>query len=155
MWSGWEQVQQVGSIEWCARTCQSFSSLVESSTRTFEEWSRNPAVQMRHRWMLTPLAKAKATGCFVCGRPGHAAKDCKLNQGKGKGQGKGKSKSTTTDKNSPAKFEGECRHSGKKGHKWADCRKRLAEAKDKKVHAVDGAPSTATVAAVEDTGRDR
>ena len=41
--------------------------------------------------------------------------------------------------------------SGKKGHKWADCRKRLAEAKDKKVHAV-GAPSSATVSAVEDTG---
>ena len=33
----------------------------------------------------------------------------------------------------------------------AGCRKRLAEAKDKKVHAVDGAPSTATVAAVEET----
>ena len=38
-----------------------------------------------------------------------------------------------------------------KGHKWVDCRKRLAEAKDKKVHAVDGTPSIATVAAVEDT----
>ena len=60
-----------------------------------------------------------------------------------------------TDKNSPTKFEGECRHFGKKGHKWADRRKRLAEAKDKKVHAVDGAPgvpSTATVEAVDDTG---
>ena len=44
-----------------------------------------------------------------------------------------------------------CRHRDKKGHKWADFRKRLAEAKDKKVHAVYGAPSTATVAAVEDT----
>ena len=54
-----------------------------------------------------------------------------------------------SDKNSPAKSEGECRHCGKKGHKWADCQKRLAEAKDVKVHAVDGAPSTAPV---EDTG---
>ena len=79
------------------------------------------------------------------------AKDCKFNQAKGKGQGKGKTKNTSTDKNTPAKFEGECRHCGKKGHKWADCRKRLAEAKGKKVHAVDGAPSTATVAAVEET----
>ena len=67
------------------------------------------------------------------------------------GQGKEKAKSTSTDKNTPAKFESECRHCGKKGHKWADCGKRLAEAKDKKVHAVDGAQSTATVAAVEDT----
>ena len=60
-------------------------------------------------------------------------------------------KSTSTHKNTPAKFEGECRCCGKKDHKWADCRMRLAEAKDKKVHAFDGAPSTATVAAVEDT----
>ena len=41
-----------------------------------------------------------------------------------------------------------------KNHKLTNYWKRLAEAKDKKVHAVgtDGAPSTATVAAVEDTG---
>ena len=95
--------------------------------------------------------KGNGKGWFVCGRPGHAAKDCKFDQGKGKGQSKGKTK-TTTDKNSPAKFEGECRHCGKKSHKWADCRKRLAVAKDKKVHAVDGAPLSATVKAVEDTG---
>ena len=63
-------------------------------------------------------------------------------------QRKGKTENTT-DKNSPAKFEGECRHDVEKGHKSANCRKRLADAKDKKVHAVDGAPSTATVAAVE------
>ena len=60
------------------------------------------------------VGKGKGKGCFVCGRPSHAAKDCKLNQGKGKGQSKGKSKSTTTDKNSPAKFEGECRFCGKR-----------------------------------------
>ena len=80
----------------------------------------------------------------------------KLNQAKGKtqgkGKGKGKAKNAQPDKNTPAKFEGECRHCGKKGHKWADCGKRLAEAKDKKVHAVDGAPSTAKVATVADTG---
>ena len=52
------------------------------------------------------VGKGKGKGCFVCGRPGHAAKDCKLNQGEGKGQPKGKAKSTT-DKNSPAKFEGD------------------------------------------------
>ena len=92
------------------------------------------------------VGEGNGKGCFVCARPGHAAKDCKFNQAKGKGQSKGMTK-TTTDKNSPAKFEGERRHCGKKGHKWADCRKRLAEAKDKKVHAVDGAPSSATVAA--------
>ena len=62
-------------------------------------------------------------------------------QGKGKGQTKGNAKSTT-DKNSPPKFEGECRHCGKGGHKWASCRKRLVESQDNKVHALDGAPST-------------
>ena len=61
MWSGWRQVQQVGSIEWCARTRQSFFRLVESSTRT--EWSRNPAAQVRHRWMSTPLAKERDASC--------------------------------------------------------------------------------------------
>ena len=97
------------------------------------------------------VGKGKGKGCFVCGRPGHAAKDCKFNQAKGKAQGKGKAKNAQPDKNTPAKFEGECRHCGKKSHKWADCRKRLAEPKAKKVHAVGEAPSTATVAAVEET----
>ena len=64
------------------------------------------------------IGKGKGKGCFVCGHPSHAAKDCKLNQGKGKGHSKGKN---TTDKNSPANFEGECRHCGTKAHKWADC----------------------------------
>ena len=98
--------------------------------------------------------KGKTKGCFVCARPGHAAKDIRHNQREGKGQANGKGKGAP-DKNSPAKFEGECRHCGKKGHKWADCRKRLAEAKNKKVHAVrtKEAPSTATLAAVEDADR--
>ena len=97
------------------------------------------------------VGKGKGKGCFVCGRPSHAAKDCKFNQAQGKVQGMGKTKNAQPDKNTPAKFEGECRHCGKKGHKWAECRKCLAEVKDKKVHAVDGTPSTATVAAVEET----
>ena len=100
----------MGSIEWCARTCQVFLSLAESSTRMVEEWSRNPAVRVRRRWTLMVLGKAKDMGCFVCVRHGHAAKDCKFNQAKGKGQGKGKTKSTSTGKNTPAKLEGECRH---------------------------------------------
>ena len=134
---------QIGSSS--GRKCQSFSSLAESSTRMVEEWSRNPPMD------VDGVGKGKGKGCFVCGRPSHAAKDCKFNQAKGKGQSKGKTQSTTTDKNSPAKFEGECRHSGKQRHKWTDCSKRLAEAKDKRVHAVDGAPLSATVAAVEET----
>ena len=97
------------------------------------------------------VGNGKGKGCFVCGRPGHAAKDCKLNQGQGQGPDQGERQRFTTDENIPAKFEGECRHCGKKGHTWADCQKRLAEAKDNKVHAVDGTPSTATVAAVEET----
>ena len=97
------------------------------------------------------VGKGKGKGCFVCGRPGHAARYCQFNQAKGKAQGKGKAKNAQPDKNTPAKFEGDCRHCGKKGHKWADCRKRLAEAKDKNVHDVGEAASTATVAAVEET----
>ena len=34
------------SIEWCDRTCQSFSSSPGSSTRMVEVWSRNPAVRV-------------------------------------------------------------------------------------------------------------
>ena len=48
------------------------------------------------------VGKGKRKESFVCGRPDHAAKDC------------------STDKNTPAKFEGECRHCSKKVHKWAD-----------------------------------
>ena len=95
--------------------------------------------------------KGKGKGCFVCGRPGRAAKQCKLNHATGKAQCKGKSKNTPLDKNTPAKFEGECRHCGKRSHKRAECRKLLAEVNDKKVHAVGEAPSTATVAAVKET----
>ena len=64
---------------------------------------------------------------------------------------KPRARAKAKDKNTLAKFEGECRHCGKKGHKWADCWKRLAEAKDKKVPAVDGERPTATVAAMKDT----
>ena len=60
------------------------------------------------------VGKGKGKGCFMCGRPGHAAKDCNFNQATDKGQGKGMTKSTSTDKNTPAKFAGECRHCGKK-----------------------------------------
>ena len=119
MWSDWQQVRQTATVVQCARTCQRFFSLAESSTRMVEEWSRNPAVRTRRRWTLMVLAKARRKGCFVCGRPGHAAKDCKFNQAKGKGQGKGKTKSTSTEKNTPAKIVGERRFCGKKGHKWA------------------------------------
>ena len=31
------------------------------------------------------VGKGKGKGCFVCGRPGHAAKDCKFNEAKGNG----------------------------------------------------------------------
>ena len=56
------------------------------------------------------VGKGKGKGCFVCGRPGHAAKDYKFNQAKGKA----KARNTPPDKNTPAKCEGECRHCGKK-----------------------------------------
>ena len=103
-----------------------------------EEWSRKPDVD--------GVGKGKGKGCFVCGRPGHAAKDCKFNQAKGKKpRARASQRVPRLTRTVPAKFEGECRPCGKNGHKWA-------EAKDKKVHAVGGAPSTATVAAVEDTG---
>ena len=49
LWQPWlRQVQQVRSIERRA-------SLAESSTRMVQKWSLNPAVQMRHRWMVTPV----------------------------------------------------------------------------------------------------
>ena len=57
----------------------------------------------------TPMdvdAVGKGKG-IVCGRPSHAAKNCKFNQAIGKAQGKGKAKNAPLDKNSPAKFEGQ------------------------------------------------
>ena len=87
------------------------------------------------------LANAREKGFFMCGRPGHAAKDYKFNQTKGKGQGKEKAKSTSTDKNTPAKFEGVARK----------VTVGQTEAKDKKVHSVGETPSTSTAAALEET----
>ena len=39
LWSDWQQVQQVESIDWCASSCQSFFSLAESSKRMVVKWS--------------------------------------------------------------------------------------------------------------------
>ena len=146
MGSDWQQAQRTERAEWCARVSPFRPDLRQ-------RWARSRV--RTQQFSPTPMdddaaGKGKGKGCFVCGRPGHVAKDW-LNQCKGRAKGKEGARLTRK----PAKFEGACRHCGKKGHKWADCRKRLAEAKDmKKVHAVgtDGTPSTATVAAVEDTG---
>ena len=124
MWSDW-QLDRLAGVEWCDRTCQSFSNLA------VEESNSASATPMD----VDAVGKGKGKGCFVCGRPGHAAKESKFNQPKGKAQGKGTAKNAQPDKNTPAKFEGDCR---KCGYKWADCRKRLAGAKDKKVRAVGG-----------------
>ena len=59
MWSDWQQVQQMATIVQCARTCKSFFSLAEASTRMVEEWCRNPAVRTRRRWTLMVVAKAR------------------------------------------------------------------------------------------------
>ena len=34
------------------------------------------------------VSNGKGEGCFVCGRPGHAAKDCKFNQAKARAKAK-------------------------------------------------------------------
>ena len=105
------------SIEWCARTCQSFLQFGRISDKDGRGVESEPNSASTTPMDFDAVVKCKGKGCFVCGRPGHEVKDCKLNQGKGEGQPEqGKAKSTT-DKNSLAKFEGECRHSGKKGHK--------------------------------------
>ena len=67
-----------------ARTCQNVFSLARSSTRVESEPSNANATPMD----VDGVGKGKGKGCFVCGRPDHAAKDCNFNQAKGKGQGK-------------------------------------------------------------------
>ena len=125
-----------------------FGRVIDKDRRKVESESNSASATLMD---VDAVGKGKGKGCFVCGRPGHAAKYCKFNQAKGNAQGKGKAKNAQPDKNTPAKFEGESRHRGKKGHKWAECQKRLAEAKNKNVHAVGEAPSTATESAVEET----
>ena len=109
-------------------------------------------MQVQRRWMLLQSARARARerDASCADVPATQRKTASSLRPRGKAQDKGKAKNAPPDKNTPAKFEGECCRCGKKGHKWAECRKRLAEVKEKKVHAVDGTPSTATVAAVED-----
>ena len=41
------------------------------------------------------VGKGKGKGCFVCGRPGHAAKDCKFKP-RARGQSKGKQRAPLT-----------------------------------------------------------
>ena len=114
-----------GTIEWCARRCQSFLSFAESSTRMVEEWSRNPAMRTRRRWTLMVLAKAKERDAPCADVP----EDCKV---------KGVPRLTRTVQPS---LKASVATVARKV-KWADCWKRLAEAKDKKVHAIDGVEDT-------------
>ena len=152
MWSDWQLDKLAVRIGWFDRTCQEFlqfGRVFDKDGRGVESESNNAASATQMD--VDAVGKGKGKGRFVCGRPGHAAKECKFNQAKGKAQSKSKAKNAQPDKNTPAKFGSECRHCSKKGHKWADCQKRLAEAKDKKVRAVGEAPSAATVAAVGET----
>ena len=75
------------------------------------------------------VGKGKGKECFVCGRPGHEAQDCRARV-----KERWRARLTRTV---PPSFEGECRHYARKRHKSANCWKRLADAKDKKDHAVD------------------
>ena len=129
---------------------RSFCSLAESSTRMVEEWSRSQTVRTRRRWTLWCQQK-QGKGMLRVRTSGSRSEDCKFNQAKGKGQCKGKTKSTSTDKNTPAKFKVECRHCGKKCHKWGRLLEALGSSERQESPRRDGAPSTATVAAVEDT----
>ena len=120
-----------GSIEWRARTCQSFFNLSESSTRMVEEWSRSSA-------NATPmdvdgLGKGKGKGMLRV-RTSLPSSERLQVQSSQRARAKAKERQRVprpTRTLQPSLKE--CRHCGKKGHKWADCRKRLAEAKDKKV----------------------
>ena len=142
--------QLVECIEWCDRTCRSFFNLAESLTRMVEEWSRKQPVQVQRRWMLMQSVGARERDASCADVPATQRKTANLTKPRARPRARA-NRRTPPDKNTPAKFEGECRHCGKKGHKWADCRKRLTEVKDKKVHVVGETPSTATVAAVEET----
>ena len=83
-------------------TCLEFGRIFDIDGRGVES---EPSSASAAPMDVVPVGKGKEKGCFVCGRPSHAAKDCKPNHGKGKGQSKGKTKNTT-DKNSRAKFRG-------------------------------------------------
>ena len=86
LWSSWWQVQQVGMSEF----------LQDKDGRGVESEPSASATPMD----VDAVGESRGMGCFVCGRPGHATKDCKLNQSKGKGQSKGNTKSTT-DRTAP------------------------------------------------------
>ena len=91
-WSGWQQAQRTGGVEWCARTCQTFSPVRPDLRHMGAELSQNPTVRAKHRWKAAgvPTTRRKTAGSTWQ---------------KGNGQCKGKGTSTTGE-NSPAKFEG-------------------------------------------------
>ena len=65
--------------------------------------------------------------CWICGRPGHRAEACRFAKGGGGGRGGGKDpKGKGRGGQVVTKFEGDCRHCGKKGHRWTKCSSRLA-----------------------------
>ena len=63
--------------------------------RVFDKYGRGvesePSSASATPMDVDAVGKGKGKGCFVCGRPGLAAKDCKFNQAKGKAQGTGQS----------------------------------------------------------------
>ena len=110
-WCDWQQAKRTESIRVVRQNMSEFLQFgrVFDKDRREVESESNSAGTAPMDVDAVGKGKGNCKGCFVCGRPGHAAKDCRLNQGKGKGHSKWKGKSTT-DKNSPAKFERECRH---------------------------------------------
>ena len=116
-----------------------------------EEWSWNPAVQVRHRWTVTPLAKAKERDAS-CADVLATQRKTTANSINARARARAKEKEgARLTRTAPPSSRASVATVARKATNVADCGKRLAEARDEKVHAVDGTPSTAT-AAVEDTG---
>ena len=71
----------MATVVQCARTCQ-----ILQFGRTFDKDGRGVESEpsSANATPLVVLAKGKGKGCFVCGHPGHAAKDCNFNQARSK-----------------------------------------------------------------------
>ena len=140
----------------CARIVQRNAWLVTRIRRDVEEVRRDVGIFLRiklmDQWPMD-VDQTRAVSGFSSGKDGKGKSKGKIKRKDANGKGNGKKGDKSKDQkpiSKPEPFQGYCGYCEKKGHKRADCRKRIADGKLKGGAAEASADNDGDVAAVID-----